>query len=843
MSLQATSTYRACWNSNENSTRANERTFIRILDDYFLEQINNFPTRGDNILDLVITSTPNKVNVCEILRPSESEISTDHNAIIFDLKTECIPLSRVTRTVFDYGRADFDGLRERLQTLNLEQRISDDDDINNEWSNWKNTFLAAVNDFVPMKRVKGRKSLPWVNNTILYLIKKKNTLRKRIKKSVSQSKHLMNKFKDLRSKIKRMLRENRLEYMNKICASRESNPKRFWSYLKLKSKVSNVPGKVSMKISENERIYVDGNMNIANAFNKYFASIFMKDEDGSFEQDDLLQDDVGIIDNVTLSEDEIISVINNLDSSKAQGPDGIPVRLLKETALQVAPSLRALFNNSLNVGALPDEWKVANVVPVHKHGEKSYVEHYRPISLLSIISKVLERCIFNNIKYHVYEQLSHTQYGFMPGKSCITQLVKVLDRIGGELDHGKQIDVLYLDMSKAFDRVSHTKLLHRLRQFGFRGNILKWFRSYLSNRRQRTTISGTTSKSLPVTSGVPQGSILGPLLFLLYEDHLSNAVRTSNIATFADDTKIFRTINSNTDALALQTDLTNFEESSKNVNLKLNASKCKVLRVTRKHNKVIYPYKLSCETILTSTDCERDLGVLTSPDLSWLRHIDHQCSKANKILGYVRRSTLDIKSTTVRRTLYLSLVRAQLCYGSQIWAPQTITGIQQAERLQRRATKFILNLPFRCNATYEERLLQLDLIPLSYWHEYLDMIFFFKLIHGIISIDKSLLPSPVNNRRVTRSSSLTHLSFITTRCKTTTYQKSYLSRSTRSWNSLPKELTGNNVSLNGFKYGLIEYYKLALRNVYDVNDPRTWKSICLSCNMSRNLSCKILCCY
>ena len=157
----------------------------------------------------------------------------------------------------------------------------------------------------------------------------------------------------------------------------------------------------------------------------------------------------------------------------------------------------------------------------------------------------------------------------------------------------------------------------------------------------------------------------------------------------------------------------------KNVNLKLNASKCKVLRVTRKHyhNKVVYPYKLSCETILTSTDCERDLGALTSSDLTWSKHIDHQCHKANKILGYVRRSTLDIKRVTVRRTLYLSLVRAQLCYGSQIWTPQTITTIQQTERLQRRATKFILNLPFRCNTIYEERLLQLNLIPLSYWHD------------------------------------------------------------------------------------------------------------------------------
>ncbi len=154
---------RACWISGGNSTAANERSFIRILDDYFLEQMNNFATRGNNILDLVVTSIPNNVNVCGILKPSESEISTDHNAIIFDLKAACIPLSRVTRTVFDYGLADFDGLRGRLQTLNLGQRIFNDSDINNDWSDWKNAFLAAVNDFVPTKRVKGRKSLPWVS--------------------------------------------------------------------------------------------------------------------------------------------------------------------------------------------------------------------------------------------------------------------------------------------------------------------------------------------------------------------------------------------------------------------------------------------------------------------------------------------------------------------------------------------------------------------------------------------------------------------------------------------------------------------------------------------------------
>ena len=129
----------------------------------------------------------------------------------------------MTRTVFDYGRADFDGLRALLQSLNLEQTVSDDGDINNDWSNWKNTFLEAVNDFVPTKRVKGHKSLPWVNKTILYLIKKKNTLRKRMKKFVPQSDHLINKFKDLRYKIKRILRDNCLEYLNRICSSQESD--------------------------------------------------------------------------------------------------------------------------------------------------------------------------------------------------------------------------------------------------------------------------------------------------------------------------------------------------------------------------------------------------------------------------------------------------------------------------------------------------------------------------------------------------------------------------------------------------------------------------------------------
>ena len=472
----------------------------------------------------------------------------------------------------------------------------------------------------------------------------------------------------------------------------------------------------------------------------------------------------------------------------------------------------------------------------------TYVENYRPISLLSLISKVLERCVFNNIKYHIYQQISPCHNGFIPGKSCITQLVEVLEHIGRELDHGKQIDVLYLDMSKAFDKVSHNQLLHRLRAFGFEGSILKWFASYLTNRYQQTTVLGATSRSLPVTSGVPQGSILGPLLFLLYENHLSNAVTKSKIATFADDTKIFRTIYSSFDASLLQNDLSSFEESSTKINLALNVTKCKVLRVTRKQNKIIYLYKLH-DTILESTDCECDLGVLTSSNLTWTKHVDLQCTIATRMLGYVRRSTLNIQSMVVRRVLYLTLVRSQLCYGSQVWPPQSVTMITCTERVQRRATKYILDLPFRTDTSYKQRLLLLNLLPLCYWHEFLDMVLYFKLIHGIMNIDIQLLPSLNSNGRETRSSDPNHQTFTTKQCKTTTYQKSFLDRSTRVWNVLPKPLRSNNISLNPFRNGLFEYYRTAVANIYDAEDPRTWKSICLLCNKSRNLSCNVQCCY
>ena len=587
---------------------------------------------------------------------------------------------------------------------------------------------------------------------------------------------------------------------------------------------------------------------IASIFNSYFTSIFSRDQPNteaelhSIDADYDKTKTTSLLEDIVLTPDHVAAVLRNLDNDKAHGPDGIPARLLVETAYQIAPSLCELFNKSLRTGVVPRDWKLANVVPVYKKVDKECVENYRPISLLSLISKVLERCVFDCIKDRVFSQINACQHGFIPGQNCVTQLIEVFDKIGSLLDRGKQIDVIYLDMSKAFDKVSHKRLLLRLREFGFSGNILNWFHSYLQDRRQQTTILGATSSPTPVTSGVPQGSILGPLLFLLYENDLPSSIANSSIATYADDTKIFKEINSLNDATVLQEDLSNFEASSTNAGLQLNASKCKAISVTRRRKKIEYPYNLKDKT-LESSEHERDLGVWISNNLKWRKQVLEQCSKANKLLGFVKRSTRNITNQSARRTLYLTLVRSQVGYATQVWSPQSVELISQLERIQRRASKYILGLPFLCEASYEKRLKKLNLLPISYWHEYLDMMFLFKAITGTINLPSSVLPTQSQNVRTTRSVQQNCLQFHTKKCNTATFQQSYTIRSTRIWNTLPEHITNKSNSIYTFKRYLLDYYFNALEANYSIDDPRSWKTICLKCNQSHDLTKPIACCF
>ena len=352
-----------------------------------------------------------------------------------------------------------------------------------------------------------------------------------------------------------------MEFFQKLPSLLKSNSKKFWSVFKSTSKQSNIPAKMTWTNQDSTSLTADNPGDIADLLNRYFYSVFQS-SNSTHDQLQLssavLEDDsnnMTTISDLTLTEGEVRSILRTLDEEKATGPDKIPAILLKNCANSIAPSLCELFNKSLSSGQLPSDWKLSNVCPIPKKSPRHEVSNYRPISLLSLVSKVFERCIYNRLIDHVSGKLSELQYGFQRGKSTTSQLLHVLHNIHTMLEKRCQVDTVYFDFAKAFDKVSHHLLLLKLQKFGIKGNLLHWFKNYLSGRFQRVTVLGVTSRPLPVLSGVPQGSIL---LFLIYVNDLPKTVSPGTaVSMFADDTKCHCPICNLQDKEILQTELDN----------------------------------------------------------------------------------------------------------------------------------------------------------------------------------------------------------------------------------------------------------------------------------------------
>ena len=263
------------------------------------------------------------------------------------------------------------------------------------------------------------------------------------------------------------------------------------------------------------------------------------------------------------------------------------------------------------------------------------------------------------------------QHGFPYGRSCVTNLLESLDHVGATVDRAGQVDCVYLDISKAFDKVRHDLLISKLRDAGLRGKLLDWLHAYLRDRRQRITVPGATSRDLPVTSGVPQGLILGPALFLLYVNNLPEVITKSQVVMFADDTKVYKEVKSQDAGATSQQDLHSLSSWSAASGLAFNETKCKLQSITRKRKPISKSYEGNGHNI-HSREVERD-------------QVCHQAARANKLLGYIMRTARYIRSTSTRRTLYLGLVRAHFAYTTQVWATQVNEIISKLGKAQRRA--------------------------------------------------------------------------------------------------------------------------------------------------------------
>ena len=383
-----------------------------------------------------------------------------------------------------------------------------------------------------------------------------------------------------------------------------------------------------------------------------------------------------------------------------------------------------IFQESLKTGHVPSDWRRANITPIFKKGCRSDPLNYRPISLTSSVCKVMERIMRKHVIHHLEETgfLNKNQHGFRSGMSCLTQLLEYLYELENALDDGDSIDTVYLDCSKAFDTVPHHHLLAKLQAAGIDGKVANWIEVFLTDRKQRVCIRGVSSCWRDVRSGVPQGSVMGPTLFLVYINDLLDGLNSEG-KLFADDAKIYRRIKDIADNEQLQEDLNTLQEWNMKWLLKFNRQKCKVMNFGTKNPKFVYSMG---DIQLTSTDQERDLGVLIMPNLKSSAQVAKAAATANSVLGCIKKTFTCLSEKTLL-PLYKALIRPRMEFAIQAWSPYLRKDILKLEKIQRRATKLI---PTLSHLPYEERLKALNLTTLEQRRTRGDMIETFKILNG-----------------------------------------------------------------------------------------------------------------
>ena len=467
-----------------------------------------------------------------------------------------------------------------------------------------------------------------------------------------------------------------------------------------------------------------------------------------------------------------------LNPRKACGPDELPARVLKEVSVSISYWLCYLFQQSYNQSAIPEDWSKATITPIFKKDNKSNPANYHPISLTCICCKVMEHIVLSHMAKHLAlnNVIINEQHGFRKGLSCETQLITAIHDWATSLNQRTQTDVILLDFSKAFDTVPHVRLLAKLDYYGLRGNTLKWIKSFLSNRSQVVSVNGIKSTPEEVSSGVPQGSILGPVLFLLYINDINSNI-TSNLRLFADDCIVYREIQSINDHHILQQDLDIIFTWSTTWQLHFNVEKCYHLGVTLKKTPSEYSYALLSQ-VIPSVKSATYLGISITNDLRWNSHCDNICKKAHSTLGLLR-CILSGCTTEVKSQAYLSMVRPKLEYAACAWNPHTEVNINKIEMVQRRAARFVYNDYSRYNHV-SQMLENLGWDTLEKRRLISQATMFYKINRNLVGIQ---LPDEVKKTNRT-SRYVNSFSYKQLQCNNNIYKYSFYPRTIITWNNL-----------------------------------------------------------
>lgn len=684
-------------------------------------------------------------------------------------------------------KADTEKLKNKIEEMSntILKTFSTKTNINTLWDYFKTKCSEIMEDCIPSKTTSTRISQPWITKELRTLSRRKQKLYDRAKKT--RKTRDWNLYNEMKKLVQKKCREAYSSYINNIICSEEASPKLFWNYIK--NKKNDRCGVAPLK--RNGLTFSDSTTK-ANILNSQFSSVFTSEDLSNMPS--MGKSSTPDIQPITIHHTGVTKLLSSLNPHKATAPDSIPARLLKETAKEITPALSLIFQASTNQGKIPSDWKTAVVAPVFKKGDRGQPSNYRPISLTSICCKIMEHIIHSSVLSHLekYNILSDEQHGFRKKRSCETQLVLTINDLAKALDAGEQIDSILLDFSKAFDKVPHKRLLMKLDHYGVRNNILSWIQDFLSDRTQTVVLEGKASSTNPVTSGVPQGTVLGPLLFLAYINDMPGYAR-SQTRLFADDCLMYRKVKTTSDCVQLQEDLDNLIRWEQLWQMQFNPDKCEVLTITKKRKQLNFNYTIHGH-ILQHVDSAKYLGLNISKNLSWNTHVDAVTKKANNTLAFLRRNIGSCPQTAKERA-FTTFVRPTIEYAAAIWDPPTQRNINALEMVQRRGARFVMN-DYQQTSSVTNMISKLGWEELKMRRARIKTILLFKIVNHLVDIPPE--PFLIPTGAITRGH---NIRFLLPHTRTITMQYSFFPSAIRTWNTLPQELASM-TSLEGFRQAL-----------------------------------------
>ena len=763
---------------------------------YNLHQLVRLPTRITNTssscIDLIITQSPDIIKKTDVAPPFCSDHSTPYVYVNQESKRN----TSFERMIFNYDKLDKEKFIALLNDVDW-NNILTNSPIDESCNLLTTILMETAKKCMPSKIVKIRpRDASWMNIDTRRMLKKRNEIHKEAKRTNTQANwHRFRQYRNLVIESIKTRKKDYFEELNElVCRPDKFGTKQWWKL------VNTFLNKKGMHTEEIPPILHNGilyytNKEKADIFNSHFVQQSTLDNpDSALPQINFSNNEIQMI---HITAREVKEEISKLNLNKATGPDKIHNRLLLAANDIISTPLSEFFNRCLTLGKFPDSWKLANVTPIYKKGNKDECSNYRPISLLSCVGKLFERCVHKHVYSFIINNniLTPAQSGFRTGDSTINQLLSIYNNLCINYDQSVTTQSIFFDISKAFDRVWHRGLIHKLNSIGIRGQLLVWFTNYLADRKQVVVIGGESSNARYVPAGVPQGSVLGPLLFLIYINDIVCNI-DSVMKLFADDTSLSYTHSNPTyRAIILNSDLIKIDEWSKTWKVTFNDSKTELMNLHRDNLPIVDLY--FSQTLLEESPHHKHLGIILQNNCKWNEHVNYIIKKVMPLLNCLK----SLKFSLLRKPLeimYKSFILPIFDYADIVWDNCTAGESQQLENLHLEALRTITGL---VKGTSHEKIYnESGFCSLKQRRERHKLIMYHKLVHQpspqyLTEILPPLVTetNPYHRRRPLERSIPRH--------RTEIYRTSFFPSTSHLWNSLPERIQ-QTTSISAFKYFL-----------------------------------------